>query len=166
MDFYPLAGKCQGAPLDLSSFDTDTDFTLDFNGMSKVAAKGATVYRGAYAGEASNPGWSLSASVKAPAPPAPKRGVTVVWLTPSGAEPGSIVQLAVTGADFAPASTLAAAGAGVQISDVKVESSSRITATLKIAAGAAAGVRGITVSTPSGTSNPANFRINARKPKI
>ena len=165
MDFYPLAGQCQGGPLDLSNFDTDTDFSLDFNGMSKVAAKGAPVYRGAYAGEGSNPGWSLSAGVKAPAPPAPKRGATVVWLSPSSGQAGSTVQIALTGADFAPESTLAVSGAGVEISDVKVESASRITATLKIAAGAAAGVRGITVSTPSGTSNPANFRINARKPK-
>jgi hypothetical protein len=164
MDFYPLAGQCQGAPLDLSSFDTDTDFTVDFNGISKVASKGAAVYRGAYAGEGSNPGWSLSAGMKAPAPPAPKRGATVVWLTPSAGQAGSTVQIAVTGADFAPESTLAVSGPGVEISEVKVESASRITATLKIAAGAAPGVRGITVRAPTGTSNPANFRINARKP--
>jgi hypothetical protein len=60
---------------------------------------------------------------------------------------------------------VAVSGAGVEISDVKVESASRITAALKIAVGTAASVRGVTVTTPSGTSNPANFRINARKPK-
>jgi hypothetical protein len=165
MDFYPLAGQCQGGPLDLSSFDTDTDFSLDFNGMSKVGAKGATVYRGAYAGEGSSPGWALSAGVKAPAPPAPKRGSTLVWLSPASGQAGSTVQIALTGADFTPESTVAVSGAGVEISDVKVESASRITAALKIAVGTAASVRGVTVTTPSGTSNPANFRINARKPK-
>jgi aryl-alcohol dehydrogenase-like predicted oxidoreductase len=97
MDFYPLGGQCQGGPLDLSSFDTDTDFSLDFNGASKVAAKGAPVYRGAYAGEGSNPGWTLAAGMKAPAPPAPKRGGTVVWLSPASGQAGSTVQIALTG---------------------------------------------------------------------
>ena len=102
MDFYPLAGQCQGGPLDLSNFDTDTDYSLDFNGASKVRAKGAPVYRGAYAGEGSNPGWTLAAGMKAPAPPAPKRGATVVWLSPASGQAGSTVQIALTGADFTP----------------------------------------------------------------
>ena len=165
MDFYPLAGQCQGGPLDLSNFDTDTDYSLDFNGASKVRAKGSPVYRGAYAGEGSNPGWTLAAGMKAPAPPAPKRGATVVWLSPASGQAGSTVQIALTGADFTPDATLEVSGSGVVVGDVKVESASRITATLRIAAGTASGVRGITVSTRSGPSNPANFRITARKPK-
>ena len=165
MDFYPLAGQCQGGPLDLSNFETDTNYSLDFNGASKVAAKGAPVYRGAYAGEGSNPGWALAAGMKAPAPPAPKRGATVVWLSPVSGQAGSTVQIALTGADFTPDATLAISGSGVAVGDVKVESASRITATLKIAPGTASGVRGITVSTRSGSSNPANFRITAGKPK-
>jgi hypothetical protein len=165
MDFYPLGGQCQGGPLDLSSFDTDTDFSLDFNGASKVRAKGSTVYRGAYAGEGSNPGWTLAADMKAPAPPAPKRGGTVVWLSPASGQAGSTVQIALTGTDFTPDATLEVSGSGVLVGNVKVESASRITATLRIAAGAATGVRGLTVTTPSGPSNPANFRITAGKPK-
>jgi hypothetical protein len=70
----------------------------------------------------------------------------------------------LTGADFTPESTLAVDGSGVEVSNVKVESATRITATLKIAAGASAGVRGITVATPNGNSNAANFRITARRP--
>jgi hypothetical protein len=166
MDFYPLAGQCQGGPLDLSNVDSDTDYSLDFNGTSKVGAKGATVYRGAYAGEGSNPGWPLWAGVKPPAPPSPTRAATVVWLSPASGQAGSTVQIALTGADFSPEATVAVSGSGVGVSNVKVESTSRITATLRIAAGAALGVRGVTVSTASGTSNPANFRINAGKPKI
>jgi hypothetical protein len=138
---------------------------LDFNGASKVRAKGSTVYRGAYAGEGSNPGWTLATDMKAPAPPAPKRGGTVVWLSPASGQAGSTVQIALTGTDFTPDATLEVSGSGVLVGNVKVESASRITATLRIAAGAATGVRGLTVTTPSGPSNPANFRITAGKPK-
>jgi hypothetical protein len=165
MDFYPLAGQCQGGPVDLSSFDTDTDYTLDFNGTSKVESKGATVYRGAYAGEGRNPGWGLRVGAKAPAPPAPKRESTLVWLSPTSGQAGSMVQLSLSGADFAPEATVAVSGSGVEISNVKVESTTRITAIFRIAVGTASGVRGVTVSTPSDMSNAANFRINARKPK-
>jgi hypothetical protein len=51
----------------------------------------------------------------------------------------------------------------VEVSNVKIDGPTRITASLKIAAGATAGVRSVTVTTPSGSSNAANFRINARK---
>jgi hypothetical protein len=89
----------------------------------------------------------------------------VVWLSPASGQPGATVQIALTGADFTPDATLEVSGSGVAVGDVKVESASRITATFKIAAGAAVGVRGVTVSTRSGPSNPANFRITAGKPK-
>jgi hypothetical protein len=62
MDFYPLAGRCTGAPLDLSPFKADTDYAVDFNG----APKGAFGYRGAYAGSGVNPGWKLSDDFKGP----------------------------------------------------------------------------------------------------
>jgi hypothetical protein len=137
---------------------------MDFNGTSKVQAKGTVAYRGAYAGEGINPGWLLQAGVKGPSLPSPKRAATVVWLSPPSGPAGSTVQLRLTGADFTPESTLAVDGSGVEVSNVKVESATRITATLKIAAGASAGVRGITVGTPNGNSNAANFRITARRP--
>jgi hypothetical protein len=60
MDFYPLPGKCQGPALDLSTFSGQTDFARDFNGTSK----GAFTFRGAYAGEGTNPGWGLAAALK------------------------------------------------------------------------------------------------------
>ena len=163
MDFYPLAGQCQGAPVDLSDFDADADYSVDFNGTPKVSAKGATVYRGAYAGEASNSGWQLQAGVKVPAPPAPNRPATVVWLDPASGQAGSTVKLTVTGASFPSNATLGVSGSGVEVSEVKIDSPTRITVTLKIAAGAPAGVRGVTVTTASGSSNATNFRITARK---
>jgi hypothetical protein len=60
MDFYPLPGKVRGRTLDLSRFAGELDFDRDFNG----ASKGAHYFRGAYAGEGSNPGWRLSAQIK------------------------------------------------------------------------------------------------------
>jgi hypothetical protein len=165
MDFYPLAGQCQGGPLDLTDFEADTDYSVDFNGTPKVSAKGATVYRGAYAGEGSNPGWQLRAGVKAPAPPSPRRAATVVWLTPASGQAGSTVQLTLTGAGFTPEATVEVSGSGVEVSNLRIDSTTRITATLRIAAGAASGVRGVNVRTPSGKSNDTSFRINARRPQ-
>jgi len=64
MDFYPRAGKCQGKAIDLRPFQKNADFGRDFNGTSKTQAKGAVVFRGAYAGDGANPGWQLQAAVK------------------------------------------------------------------------------------------------------
>jgi hypothetical protein len=60
LDFYPLPGRAKGSPLDLSSFASELDFDRDFNGLSK----GAHYFRGAYAGDGSNPGWRLRAQIK------------------------------------------------------------------------------------------------------
>lgn len=71
MDFYPLPGALQGEPLDLTPFSNDTGFDSDFNGTAKLDFR----FRGAYAGEGSNPGWQLAAERKqvstaiAPRPP-------------------------------------------------------------------------------------------------
>jgi hypothetical protein len=48
-------------------FQSDADYTLDFNGMPKTQVRSAVVFRGAYAGEGQNPGWKLDAAMKAPA---------------------------------------------------------------------------------------------------
>jgi hypothetical protein len=49
-----------GSPLDLSPFAGELDFDRDFNGRSKAGHS----FRGAYAGDGSNPGWRLSAQIK------------------------------------------------------------------------------------------------------
>ena len=59
-DFFPLPGKVSGTPLDLSQFAAELDFDRDFNGISK----GNRRFRGAYAGEGTNPGWRLRAEIK------------------------------------------------------------------------------------------------------
>jgi len=60
MDFYPLAGKCEGAPSDASKFAKDVDYDRDFNGTSR----GTFTFRGAYAGSGKNPGWPLGSGIK------------------------------------------------------------------------------------------------------
>jgi hypothetical protein len=64
MDFYPRAGKCQGKAIDLRPFKMEADFDRDFNGSPKAQAKRGVVFRGAYAGDGTNPGWRLQAAVK------------------------------------------------------------------------------------------------------
>jgi hypothetical protein len=56
MDFHPLAGKCEGDPLDLGRFASETDYALDFSGTSKQSANQGITFRGAYAGTSTNPG--------------------------------------------------------------------------------------------------------------
>lgn len=56
MDFYPLPGAATGSAIDLSPFAGDTDRDLDFN----CSPKGDATFRGAYAGEGTNPGWRLA----------------------------------------------------------------------------------------------------------
>lgn len=59
-DAYPKPGTCTGVALDLSALSGDTAWNLDFNGTSK----GGFIYRGAYAGSGTNPGWQPVAGLK------------------------------------------------------------------------------------------------------
>ena len=161
MDFYPLPGKCQGAPLDLSLFHTDTDYHLDFNGTPKTQGQGMVVFRGAYAGEADNPGWTLQADIKFPRPPAPSTPPVLVWMEPGSGQAGTTVAVTLTGAGFTPEATVSA-GSGVTVSDVMVKSPTQITASVAIAGGALAGIRELTVQQASGSSNALPFRVNSR----
>jgi hypothetical protein len=83
MNFYPKTGQAKGAPLDMSKFTSHVQFNVDFNGTSK----GSFIYRGAYAGEGTNPGWALTAAKKplgAPPPPPPGGGDTTPPARPQG----------------------------------------------------------------------------------
>lgn len=64
MDFYPKAGQCTGAALNMSAYTGDSHYDLDFNGDSK----GSFTYRGAYAGNGTNPGWALGNTLKTGGP--------------------------------------------------------------------------------------------------
>lgn len=76
MDFYPVAGQAEGTALDLDAFSTHVDFDVDFNGGDK----GTRTFRGAYAGDGTNPGWQLGQAIKntegAPPPPPPEDDTT------------------------------------------------------------------------------------------
>jgi len=67
MDFYPLAGECTGPALDLSALAGETDYDRDFNGDDK----GTFIYRGAYAGSGTNPGWQIDDGIKGEVPADP-----------------------------------------------------------------------------------------------
>ena len=51
-DLYPKQGKLSGSHVDTSSYDSFTDWDLDFNGNQQTGT-----VRGAYAGDGENPGW-------------------------------------------------------------------------------------------------------------
>lgn len=73
MDFYPLTGKCTGAALDLASIAGDVARDVDFNGTPRTPP----IYRGAYHGSGTNPGWPLGAGPKdLPGTPATDAGPT------------------------------------------------------------------------------------------
>jgi hypothetical protein len=83
MDFYPLDGACQGDPMDMGPFTTDTDHDVDFNGTPK----GAFTFRGAYAGSGTNPGWRLDAGLKGqPSAVAPDGGPDAAEPAPDASE--------------------------------------------------------------------------------
>ncbi len=55
LDLFPLPGALAGAPIDLSGLSTYEDWNRDFNGAPRPGT-----FRGAYAGEGVNPGWTLA----------------------------------------------------------------------------------------------------------
>ncbi len=60
LDFHPRPGHCEGPPLDLSPFRSDTAFDEDFDGNPK----GARRFRGAYAGPVGEDGWRVQRGLK------------------------------------------------------------------------------------------------------
>ena len=59
LDLFPLNGALTGAALDLDPINTAPDFDRDFNDAPRTGG-----FRGAYAGEGSNPGWLLALEIK------------------------------------------------------------------------------------------------------
>ncbi|MEO8372713.1 MAG: hypothetical protein ABI806_26245 [Candidatus Solibacter sp.] len=163
MDFYPLAGKCQGAAVDLSMFHSGSDYARDFNGLSKVLSKGAVVFRGAYAGDGVNPGWLPRAGIKPPLPPVASRKPGLVWIAPATGRAGSTVKLELFGEDFQPEDRVEITGNGIQFGNVEVPSATRITVSAKISAGLPASEREVTVVGAKGKSNPLRFRVVAAR---
>ena len=57
---YRFGTAAAPARLDAALSGAELDFDRDFNGISK----GNRIFRGAYAGEGTNPGWRLQAQIK------------------------------------------------------------------------------------------------------
>jgi uncharacterized membrane protein len=95
-----------------------------------------------------------SANVEIAPPP------TLATVQPPSEFAGSTIQVSLSGNSFVYGAGVNISGTGVTVSNVLLASSTRITATLTIAAGATAGTRNITVVTPNGTSNAVAFTVN------
>ncbi len=65
LDLYPKTGQLQGTAIDYSPFTALLDYNRDFNGTTRN-----TIYRGAYSGSGTNPGWTPALAIK-PEPSAP-----------------------------------------------------------------------------------------------
>jgi hypothetical protein len=159
MNFFPLPGKCQGSPLDLSIFRTDTDYALDINGTVKAQDKGVVVYRGAYAGEGQNPGAPLRDGIKPPRAPTPFPAVALLWINPPVLRPGEKRKISLTGANFSSNATLDVDDPRIKISQVNVASSTEITAIVGVDP-AASGTRSLTVHSGTTASNVLRLRIS------
>ena len=61
LDCFPLPGKLRGPQIDVSRFKDYLEAGRDFNGNAQDGS-----WRGAYAGEGKNPGWSFSVAKKTP----------------------------------------------------------------------------------------------------
>jgi len=68
MSFYPLPDRVRGTPLNLVPFTSDKNYNLDFNEIPKNRFSGQVVFRGAYAGERTNPGWKVQPEIKPETP--------------------------------------------------------------------------------------------------
>ncbi len=60
LDFHPRPGRLEGSPLDLSPFQAETDFGLDFDGNPK----GNRRVRGAYTGPSNAKTWRVQRGLK------------------------------------------------------------------------------------------------------
>jgi hypothetical protein len=165
MDFYPLPGRCEGKPIDLSEFHTEADYTLDFNGAQKTVAKGAVLFRGAYAGEGSNSGWALQPQLKpppVPLGPSMRAFAPLVWIEPSTVASGRTTAITLFGANFSKTASVSVSGSGVTVAEVAVESPTEIHAKLQIAP-ARSGSKEITVTNADTRSNALTLHVTARR---
>ncbi len=85
---------------------------------------------------------------------------TLTSVTPNSGMQGTAVNVTLAGSGFITGATVGVTGSGITVSNVTVVSSTQITATLNIAAGATLGTYNISVTTSGGTSNTVAFTVN------
>jgi hypothetical protein len=82
-------------------------------------------------------------------------------LTPNGGTQGSTVLIDLTGAYLISGASVAVANPRISVSNVSILNDGELTAKLAIAADAALGPTGVTVTTTRGTSDPVSFSVTA-----
>jgi hypothetical protein len=171
MDLYPLAGKVEGSALNLSAFSNDPDYTLDYNGVSKSAAKQAFVFRGAYAGEGTNPGWRLQAGIKpantgGPAPPV-LTSLTCSPLTLTGGASTNCTVSLSSPATVATVVSLTSTGAALSMpATVTVSAAQNSAAFTAATASVSAGSTATVTATLNGVSASATITVNPAPPAV
>jgi hypothetical protein len=90
--------------------------------------------------------------IMAALPPSDPAALTVDSVAPNQGTVGTAVSVTITGAEFAAGATVSLSGTGITVSNVTVESTTELTATLTIASGAALGDRDVTVTNSDGGS--------------
>ena len=91
---------------------------------------------------------------------------TLASVAPPAAAQGASVPVTLNGTGFFAGATIAASNPGIAVSGVSVVSETQITATLTIAADAAAGAGNLRVISLGGTSGAAGFTVNVPGPAL
>jgi hypothetical protein len=91
---------------------------------------------------------------------------SIASVSPSSGLQGAVVPVTITGSNFLAGATVAVSNPGITVSNVVIGSGTQITATLTIAANAALGSAGITVTTSNGVSSPASFTVAPPPPGL
>ena len=89
---------------------------------------------------------------------------TLTSVSPPGGDFGATVAVVFTGTNFQTGATLSMSGMGITASKLTVVSPTQIAAQLSIAADAATGVHGFTITTAAGVSGTTNFTVGAARP--
>ena len=117
-----------------------------------IAAGAATGARNVTVATAGGTSGGRTFTIGAPAP-------TLTSITPVSGVQGTTVDVTLTGTDFIAGASVNVSGSGITVSDVSVDNSTTISATLDISASAALGARTATVTTAGGTSGGRTFAL-------
>lgn len=171
MNFYPRVGMAQGTAIDLTKFNAETDYLLDFNAVSKAAGSQSVVFRGAYAGEGTNPGWTLQAGIKpvgtSPAP-TPPPALTALTCSPTSLSAAQTSTCSLTLSASTSAATIIAVSsnsAAVSVPSSVTVPGGTTTASFTATAGTVTATQQATVTASlNGASSAATLTVNATSP--
>jgi hypothetical protein len=90
---------------------------------------------------------------------------TLTEINPAAGNVGTTIAVTLTGTNFNNALTIDTV-AGITITNVRVTNSTAVTASFAIDAAAEPGTRGVTVTSPGGTSDPSSFTVNPGAPTL